>query len=144
MGVTPEEIALVEDIGKEIVWQQQRNMVLSVWCLIATVLLQRRTGITVNELTETVLWLKRHANNVGAYIDWPSELSNKITTLPVPVRIPVPVLHFPFILAHRGNCVYPRSFIAAYWLCDSKTAILCGERFFEILCLELSIKYSPT
>lgn len=73
MGVTAEEVSLVEDIGKEIVWEQQRNMVLSVWCLIATVLLQKPNGLLVKELTDTVLWLKRHANNVGAYIDWPSE-----------------------------------------------------------------------
>lgn len=73
--MTAEEEALIERIGLLIVWEQQKNMVLSVWCLLATVLLQSPQGITLTELTETVLWLKRHANNVGAYIDWPGTLS---------------------------------------------------------------------
>lgn len=70
-NITEEEERLVEDIGYAVVWQQQKNMVLSVWSLVAAVLLQNRTGICFSDLTETVRWLKRHANNVGAYIDWP-------------------------------------------------------------------------
>lgn len=73
INITDEEEELVSEIGYAVIWRQQKNMVLSVWCLIATVLLQHRDGLTMNDLTETVRWLKRHANNVGAYIDWPGE-----------------------------------------------------------------------
>ena len=78
INITDEEEALVSEIGHAVVWQQQKNMVLSVWCLIAAVLLQHREGITIRDLTETVRWLKRHANNVGSYIDWPGECFNDI------------------------------------------------------------------
>jgi len=77
INITDEEEALVSEIGHAVIWQQQKHMVLSVWCLIATVLLQHRDGITISDLTETVRWLKRHANNVGAYIDWPGGLTDE-------------------------------------------------------------------
>ena len=70
-NITKEEEMLVEDIGYAVIWQQQKCMVLSVWSLIAAVLLQHRDGISLPDLTTTVRWLKSHANNVGAYIDWP-------------------------------------------------------------------------
>ena len=72
-NITDQEMKLVERIGYAIIWQQQKCMVLSVWSLIAAVLLQHRNGISVPDLTQTIRWLKKHANNVGAYIDWPGD-----------------------------------------------------------------------
>jgi len=86
-NITDDEETLVEEVGYGIIRQLQRGMVLSVWSLVASLLLQNPMGITVEELVESVLWLKRHANNVGAYIDWPGRIPKSYQTAPYPLLL---------------------------------------------------------
>ena len=65
------ETALIGDLVFEVVHRHQRHMVISPWSLIATILLQNPDGIAVEQLIKESDWLKRQAQNFGAYVDWP-------------------------------------------------------------------------
>lgn len=65
---------LIKNVAYDVVRLHQRHMVVSPWALMATVLLQNREGISVMQLVRESDWLKRQAQNYGAYVDWPGEL----------------------------------------------------------------------
>ena len=64
---------LIEDVAYEVVREHQRHTVVSPWALMATVLMQNREGMSVAQLVKETDWLKRQAQNYGAYVDWPGE-----------------------------------------------------------------------
>jgi len=65
------ETRLIHDLSFEVVGRQQRHMVITPWSLIATIFMQSRDGISVKQLIGECDWLKRQAQNFGAYVDWP-------------------------------------------------------------------------
>jgi len=75
--LTELEIELTRNLAHFIVREQQKNMVISPWCLISTILIQNFDGISKNKLVKEVMWLKRHANNLGAHVDWPGNCSDE-------------------------------------------------------------------
>jgi len=70
-SVNRDEMNLIQDVAFDVVRQHQRHMVVSPWALMATVLIQNREGISVLQLVKETDWLKRQAQNYGAYVDWP-------------------------------------------------------------------------
>jgi glycerone phosphate O-acyltransferase len=70
-SVNRDEMKLIQDMATEVVRQQQRHLVVSPWAIMATVLIQNRDGISVSQLVRESDWLKRQAQNYGAYVDWP-------------------------------------------------------------------------
>jgi len=52
---------------------QQKNMVISPWALLATVIIQNLPSLPLSDLTRHTLWLKAIAETFGAFIDWPSK-----------------------------------------------------------------------
>jgi len=68
------ETALIGDLVFEVVRRHQRHMVISSWSLIATILIQSWNGISIPQLIKESDWLKRQAQNFGAYVDWPGDL----------------------------------------------------------------------
>jgi len=69
-----DELKIIEDLAYHIVRQHQRHFVISPWSVMATILMQSRDGISVKQLVREVDWLKRQAQNLGAYVDWPGIL----------------------------------------------------------------------
>jgi len=67
------ETALIGDLVYEVVRRHQRHMVISPWSLIAAILIQSRDGISIPQLIRESDWLKRQAQNFGAYVDWPGD-----------------------------------------------------------------------
>ncbi|XP_036405731.1 dihydroxyacetone phosphate acyltransferase [Megalops cyprinoides] len=63
--------SFVNDTAYRLVRQQEENMVLRPWVLIATVLLQNLDGLDSALLTEQVAWLRDVARSFGAFLDWP-------------------------------------------------------------------------
>lgn len=74
-SVNNDEMKLINDLAFNIVRQQQRHLVISPWSLMAAILMQNREGIPVRQLVKEADWLKRQAYNLGAYVDWPGDLS---------------------------------------------------------------------
>jgi len=72
-----DEMALITDLSFRIVRQQQQHQVISPWSVMATVLMQNRDGISVKQLVREVDWLKRQAQNLGAYVDWPGDVATE-------------------------------------------------------------------
>jgi len=70
-NLNKDETRLIGDLVYEVVRRHQRHMVVSPWSLIATVLMQSRDGISIKQLIRESDWLKRQAQNFGAYVDWP-------------------------------------------------------------------------
>ncbi|KAG7460975.1 hypothetical protein MATL_G00204520 [Megalops atlanticus] len=63
--------SFVNDTAYRLVRQQEENMVLRPWVLIATVLLQNLDGLDSALLAEQVAWLRDVARSFGAFLDWP-------------------------------------------------------------------------
>jgi len=72
-SLNKEETLLIGDLALEVVRRHQRHMVISPWSLIATILIQSRDGISIRQLIKESDWLKRQAQNFGAYVDWPGK-----------------------------------------------------------------------
>ncbi|XP_073672786.1 dihydroxyacetone phosphate acyltransferase-like [Garra rufa] len=64
----------VSGLAHMIVRLQERNVVLSVWNLMAVVLLQNLQGIDLDLLTHKTLWLRRLALRFGAHLRWPKNI----------------------------------------------------------------------
>ena len=69
------ETLLIHDLVFDVVRHHQRHMVISPWSLIATIFTQSRDGISVKQLIKESDWLKRQAQNFGAYVDWPGNVN---------------------------------------------------------------------
>ena len=98
-SVNRDEMNLIQDLAVEVVRQHQRHMVVSPWAIMATVLIQNREGISVSQLIRESDWLKRQAQNYGAYVDWPGMSRECIERVFGPlllVRMPKPVFCFDF------------------------------------------------
>ena len=70
------ETLLIHDLVFEVVRRHQRHVVISPWSLVATIFMQSRDGISVKQLVRESDWLKRQAQNFGAYVDWPGSCCN--------------------------------------------------------------------
>uniref|UniRef100_A0A4W3H8S5 Glyceronephosphate O-acyltransferase n=1 Tax=Callorhinchus milii TaxID=7868 RepID=A0A4W3H8S5_CALMI len=69
----------LDAIGHRMVLLQQKNMVISPWPLMATVLMQNLPGIPLLDVIRKTLWLKEIAEAFGAFIDWPANVpSDKV------------------------------------------------------------------
>ncbi|XP_074649512.1 dihydroxyacetone phosphate acyltransferase-like [Tubulanus polymorphus] len=69
--VTKAETDLCQDLAYTLVREHQKHMCISPWALIATILLQNKDGIYLNDLLREVVWLKRSVINLDGYVDWP-------------------------------------------------------------------------
>ncbi|XP_076011188.1 dihydroxyacetone phosphate acyltransferase isoform X2 [Genypterus blacodes] len=75
-----EEIqTFVNDSAYRLVRAQEENMVLKPWVLLASLLLQshaarQERGMTVEELTEQVVWLRDLFRQYGAFLHWPDHM----------------------------------------------------------------------
>ncbi|XP_059838189.1 dihydroxyacetone phosphate acyltransferase [Hypanus sabinus] len=67
--------SFLDTLGHRIVVLQQKNMVMSPWVLMATVVIQNLPGLTLSDLTRQTLWLKAIAETFGAFIDWPENVT---------------------------------------------------------------------
>ncbi|XP_032877710.1 dihydroxyacetone phosphate acyltransferase isoform X1 [Amblyraja radiata] len=65
----------LDAVGHKLVLLQQKNMVISPWVLMATVIIQNLPGLTLTELTRQTLWLRTIAEVFGASIDWPENVT---------------------------------------------------------------------
>ncbi|XP_069741184.1 dihydroxyacetone phosphate acyltransferase isoform X2 [Narcine bancroftii] len=65
----------LDALGHKIVALQQKNMVISPWVLMATVIIQNLPSLTLSDLTRQTLWLKTIAETFGAFIDWPDNVT---------------------------------------------------------------------
>ena len=72
------ETLLIKDLVFEVVRRHQRHMVVSPWSLLATVFMQSRDGISIKQLISESDWLKRQAQNFGAYVDWPGNANHRV------------------------------------------------------------------
>ncbi|PVD26429.1 hypothetical protein C0Q70_14106 [Pomacea canaliculata] len=71
VSLTQEEQEMIRVFGHHVVLVHQHNMVISVWSMVAAILVQSQQGVTVRQMLREVEWMKRLASNLGAYIDWP-------------------------------------------------------------------------
>lgn len=67
---------MIRVFGHHVVLVHQHNMVISVWSMVAAILVQSQQGVTVRQMLREVEWMKRLASNLGAYIDWPGKLAD--------------------------------------------------------------------
>ncbi|CAK6970198.1 dihydroxyacetone phosphate acyltransferase isoform X2 [Scomber scombrus] len=72
--------SFVNDSAYRLVRAQEENMVLKPWVLLASLLLQnhhqnqaegQKRGITLDELTESAVWLRDLSRHYGAFLHWP-------------------------------------------------------------------------
>ncbi|XP_067840194.1 dihydroxyacetone phosphate acyltransferase isoform X2 [Heptranchias perlo] len=63
-------------VGHTMVVLQQKNMVISPWVLMATVITQNLPGLPLSDLIRQTLWLKAIAEAFGAFIDWPKNITS--------------------------------------------------------------------
>ncbi|XP_013398318.1 dihydroxyacetone phosphate acyltransferase-like isoform X1 [Lingula anatina] len=70
-SLTSDEEKLMKELAYQVVLEQQKHMVISPWALVATVLIQNKDGIDLQQLVKEVEWLKRQTANLGGYVDWP-------------------------------------------------------------------------
>ena len=68
-----DETSLIRDLAYRIVRDHQRHAVISPWSLMAAILMQGRDGLPIAQLVRDTDWIKRQAQNLGAYVDWPGE-----------------------------------------------------------------------
>jgi len=73
-SLNQDETALIGHLVLEVARRHQRHMVISPWSLMASILIQCRDGISIKQLVKESDWLKRQAQNFGAYVDWPGNL----------------------------------------------------------------------
>ncbi|XP_014661369.1 PREDICTED: dihydroxyacetone phosphate acyltransferase-like isoform X2 [Priapulus caudatus] len=69
-ALSQREIAAAQIMAEEVLLQQQRQMVLSPWSLVATLLLHHGGCIHMKQLCTEVQWLKQLAENFGSRVDW--------------------------------------------------------------------------
>ncbi|ESO11661.1 hypothetical protein HELRODRAFT_71793, partial [Helobdella robusta] len=75
-SLSGDEQILITNLAYQIVKQQQRQFIIPPGTLLATVFIQHAArGLHINELSKKVDWLKRQACNLGAYVDWPGNVS---------------------------------------------------------------------
>ncbi|XP_048386812.1 dihydroxyacetone phosphate acyltransferase isoform X1 [Stegostoma tigrinum] len=66
----------LDAVGHRMVMLQQKNMVISSWALIATVIIQNLPSIPLSDLTRQTIWLKAIAETFGAFVDWPGNVTS--------------------------------------------------------------------
>ncbi|XP_041043885.1 dihydroxyacetone phosphate acyltransferase [Carcharodon carcharias] len=66
----------LDAVGHRMVMLQQKNMVISPWALMATVIIQNLPSLPLSDLTRQTLWLKAIAEAFGAFIDWPRHVTS--------------------------------------------------------------------
>ncbi|XP_053192592.1 dihydroxyacetone phosphate acyltransferase isoform X1 [Scomber japonicus] len=75
--------SFVNDSAYRLVRAQEENMVLKPWVLLASLLLQnhhqnqaegQKRGITLDELTESAVWLRELSRQYGAFLHWPDHM----------------------------------------------------------------------
>ncbi|XP_078069482.1 dihydroxyacetone phosphate acyltransferase isoform X2 [Mustelus asterias] len=67
----------LDAVGHRMVLLQQKNMVISPWALLATVIIQNLPSLPLSDLTRQTLWLKAIAETFGAFLDWPRNVTNE-------------------------------------------------------------------
>uniref|UniRef100_UPI00398EC764 dihydroxyacetone phosphate acyltransferase isoform X2 n=1 Tax=Pristiophorus japonicus TaxID=55135 RepID=UPI00398EC764 len=65
----------LDAVGHRMVVLQQKNMVISPWVLMTTVIIQNLPSMPLPDLIRQTLWLKVIAEAFGAFIDWPVNVS---------------------------------------------------------------------
>ncbi|XP_060070929.1 dihydroxyacetone phosphate acyltransferase-like [Ylistrum balloti] len=75
-SLSKQETDLLKSLAYDIVLLHLKHMVISPWSMTAAVMVQNKEGIPMRQLVREVEWLKRHALNLGAYIDWPGNESS--------------------------------------------------------------------
>eukprot|EP00058_Branchiostoma_floridae_P028049 XP_002613540.1 hypothetical protein BRAFLDRAFT_71820 [Branchiostoma floridae] len=71
---TSEEHTFVQHLAHQVILAQQKYMVISPWSLVAAVLSQHPQGLLLKKLVHEVVWLKKQAVGLGAFVNWPDEL----------------------------------------------------------------------
>ncbi|XP_078674023.1 dihydroxyacetone phosphate acyltransferase-like [Branchiostoma floridae x Branchiostoma belcheri] len=70
---TSEEQTFVQHLAYQVILAQQKHMVISPWSLVAAVLSQHPQGLRLGKLVNEVVWLKKQAVSLGAFVDWPAK-----------------------------------------------------------------------
>jgi len=96
-SLNKDETELIGDLVLEVVRRHQRHMVISPWSLIATILMQNRDGISITQLIKESDWLKRQAQNFGAYVDWPGDWESRENS--------VKLLNLTYSQGWKWNCL---------------------------------------
>ncbi|XP_078000815.1 dihydroxyacetone phosphate acyltransferase-like isoform X2 [Glandiceps talaboti] len=71
-SLTREEQKFLTEFSYQVLLQQQKYLVVSVWSLVATLLLQNNGEMKLTDLYREVEWLSKYVSSNGAYIDWPA------------------------------------------------------------------------
>lgn len=88
---------LVSGLAHMIIRLQERNAMLSIWNLMAVILLQNLQGIDLDLLTQKTLWLRRISLRFGARVRWPKHLSDS------EVMSSSLTLHYSVVRCERGR-----------------------------------------
>ncbi|XP_035665137.1 dihydroxyacetone phosphate acyltransferase-like [Branchiostoma floridae] len=70
---TSEEHTFVQHLAHQVILAQQKYMVISPWSLVAAVLSQHPQGLLLKKLVHEVVWLKKQAVGLGAFVNWPAK-----------------------------------------------------------------------
>ncbi|ESO96500.1 hypothetical protein LOTGIDRAFT_159917 [Lottia gigantea] len=115
-SLSQEEQELIRSLSHHIILKHQKNMVISPWSLIASILVQCKEGITISQLIKEVEWLKRQASSIGGYIDWPgNETAEAVTRHSIAlhsniVRVSeediVELLHIPRVSTNKTDPLF--------------------------------------
>lgn len=97
MKLNKETQDLVSGLAHMIIRLQERNAMLSVWNLMAVILLQNLQGIDLDLLTQKTLWLRRISLRFGARVRWPKHLSDS------EVMSSSLTLHYSVVRCERGR-----------------------------------------